>query len=155
MASSARFDELKKKFDENPRRYFAPLANEFRKTGDAEQAVMICEEFLPQQPGHMSGHIVYGQALYEAGRMPESRTVFETSLGLDPENLVPRTAALHRASSLTDRGSGRSAHYFRGTRTAADTRSCRTHGGLHSTGAGAACSRYGSVVRTAAARTRR
>ncbi|MEP6730520.1 MAG: tetratricopeptide repeat protein [bacterium] len=88
MASTARIDELKKKFDENPRRYFAPLANEFRKAGDIEQAIMICEEFLPQQPGHMSGHIVYGQALYEAGRMPESRTVFETALGLDPENLI-------------------------------------------------------------------
>ncbi|MEO8620676.1 MAG: tetratricopeptide repeat protein, partial [bacterium] len=88
MASTARIDELKKKFDENPRRYFAPLANEFRKAGDIEQAIVICEEFLPQQPGHMSGHIVYGQALYEAGRMPESRVVFETALGLDPENLI-------------------------------------------------------------------
>ena len=88
MASSARFDELKKKFDENPRRYFAPLANEFRKTGDAEQAVMICEEFLPQQPGHMSGHIVYGQALFDLGRLDEARTVFETALTLDPENLI-------------------------------------------------------------------
>ena len=88
MASTARIDELKKKFDENPRRYFAPLANEFRKSGDIEQAIMICEEFLPQQPGHMSGHIVYGQALYEAGRLPESRGVFETALGLDPENLI-------------------------------------------------------------------
>ena len=88
MASTARIDELKKKFDENPRRYFAPLANEFRKSGEIEQAIMICEEFLPQQPGHMSGHIVYGQALYEASRFEESRTVFETALTLDPENLI-------------------------------------------------------------------
>ena len=88
MASSARIDELKKKFDENPRRYFAPLANEFRKAGDVEQAIMICEEFLPQQPGHMSGHIVYGQALFEAARFEEARTVFETALTLDPENLI-------------------------------------------------------------------
>ena len=88
MASSARIDEIKKKFDENPRRYFAPLANEFRKAGDLEQAIIICEEFLPQQAGHMSGHIVYGQALFESGRLPESRTVFETALGLDPENLI-------------------------------------------------------------------
>jgi hypothetical protein len=88
MASSDRIDELKKKFDENPRRYFAPLANEFRKSGDLEQAILICQEFLPQQPGHMSGHIVYGQALYESGRLDESRGVFETALSLDPENLI-------------------------------------------------------------------
>ena len=88
MASSDRIDELKRKFDENPRRYFAPLANEFRKSGDFEQAILICQEFLPQQPGHMSGHIVYGQALFEAGRLDEARGVFETALTLDPENLI-------------------------------------------------------------------
>src|SRR5215211_2107913 len=88
MASSDRIDELKQKFDENPRRYFAPLANEFRKGGDLDQAILICQEFLPQQPGHMSGHIVYGQALYEIGRLDEARGVFETALSLDPENLI-------------------------------------------------------------------
>jgi tetratricopeptide (TPR) repeat protein len=88
MASSARIDELRKKFDENPRRYFAPLANEYRKIGDLDQAIFICQEYLPQQPGHMSGHIVYGQALFETGRLDEARTVFETALTLDPENLI-------------------------------------------------------------------
>ncbi|MDE3172731.1 MAG: tetratricopeptide repeat protein [Gemmatimonadota bacterium] len=88
MASSARIDELKKKFDENPRRYFAPLANEYRKAGDPDQAIAICREFLPQQPGHMSGHIVYGQALFDAQQFEESRTVFDTALTLDPENLI-------------------------------------------------------------------
>src|SRR5215207_6136909 len=88
MASSARIDELRKKFDEHPRRYFAPLANEYRKAGDLEQAIFICQEYLPQQPGHMSGHIVYGQALFETGRHDEARGVFETALALDPENLI-------------------------------------------------------------------
>lgn len=88
MASSARIDELQKKFDENPRRYFAPLANEYRKAGDLERAIHICQEYLPQQPGHMSGHIVYGQALFELARLDESRQVFETALSLDPENLI-------------------------------------------------------------------
>src|SRR6185503_14087268 len=88
MAGPSRIDELRKKFDENPRRYFAPLANEYRKIGDFDQAIFICQEFLPQQPGHMSGHIVYGQALFEASRHDEARTVFETALSLDPENLI-------------------------------------------------------------------
>src|SRR5437763_1898637 len=88
MAISARIDELKKKFDENPRRYFAPLANEYRKAGDPGQAIFICEAYLPQQPGHMSGHIVFGQALFERGRFEQARGVFETALALDPENLI-------------------------------------------------------------------
>lgn len=88
MASSARIDELRKKFDDNPRRYFAPLANEYRKAGDIEQAIAICREHLPQQPGHMSGHIVFGQALFESSQFEEARSVFETALSLDPENLI-------------------------------------------------------------------
>src|SRR4029079_16908156 len=88
MSSSARIDELRKKFDENPRRFFAPLANEYRKVGDFEQAVFICQEYVPQQPGHMSGHIVYGQTLFDMGRDEEARGVFETALTLDPENLI-------------------------------------------------------------------
>src|SRR5437763_707509 len=88
MASSARIDELKKKFDENPRRYFAPLANEYRKVGDLEQAIFICQAYLPQQPGHMSGHIVYAQTLFEMGRHDEAKDAFEAALALDPENLI-------------------------------------------------------------------
>src|SRR5688572_269714 len=88
MAYSARIDELEKKFSENARRYFAPLANEYRKAGDLERAIEICRAHLPQQPGHMSGHIVYGQALYEARQLDEAKTVFEAALALDPENLI-------------------------------------------------------------------
>ncbi|HYD55014.1 MAG TPA: tetratricopeptide repeat protein [Gemmatimonadaceae bacterium] len=88
MASSARIEELTKKFEENPRRYFAPLANEYRKAGDLAQAISICRAHLPQQPGHMSGHVVFGQALFESGALDESKQVFETALQLDPENLI-------------------------------------------------------------------
>ena len=88
MASTARLDELKKKFEENPRRYFAPLANEHRKSGDLDQAIALCRTHLPQQPGHISGHIVLAQAVFEAGNLNESREIFHSALGLDPENLI-------------------------------------------------------------------
>ena len=88
MQGSPRIDELRQKFHENPRRYFAPLANEYRKAGDPEQAIAICRAHLAQQPGHMSGHVVYGQALYDAQRIDEARTVFEKALSLDPDNPV-------------------------------------------------------------------
>jgi tetratricopeptide (TPR) repeat protein len=88
MATSARLEELKKKFEENPRRYFAPLANEFRKQGDLTQAIALCRTHLPNQTGHISGHIVLAQALFEARAFPESRQVFEQALELDPENLI-------------------------------------------------------------------
>lgn len=87
MSTDARIDELRNKFEESPRRYFAPLANELRKAGRLEEAVALCRAFLPKQPEHMSGYIVFGQALYESGELSEARTVFEHALALDPENL--------------------------------------------------------------------
>lgn len=88
MSTNARLEELKRKFEENPRRYFAPLANEYRKQGDLTQAITICRAHLPNQPGHISGHIVLAQALYESRELPESRQIFEQALELDPENLI-------------------------------------------------------------------
>ncbi len=88
MADTGRLDELKHKFDENPKRYFAPLANEYRKAGDAELAIELCRTYLPQQPNHMSGYIVYGQALHDAGQAEESAAVFKQALSLDPENII-------------------------------------------------------------------
>lgn len=88
MATSPRLDELKKKFDESPRRYFAPLANEYRKLGDLTHAIALCRAHLPNQSGHISGHIVLAQALFEARELGESRQIFEAALDLDPENLI-------------------------------------------------------------------
>jgi tetratricopeptide (TPR) repeat protein len=88
MSAATRIDELRKRYDENPRRFFAPLANEYRKSGDLEQAITLCQQHLTDQPGNMNGHVVYGQALYEAGRFDEAKTTFETALTLDPENLI-------------------------------------------------------------------
>jgi len=83
-----RLRELQTKFDENPRRYFAPLANEYRKGGNPKRAIEICRAHLAQMPGHMSGQVVFGQALLEGGEYEEARKVFEGALVLDPENLI-------------------------------------------------------------------
>jgi tetratricopeptide (TPR) repeat protein len=96
MSTAARIEELRKKFDENPRRYFAPLANELRKAGELKQAIALCRDHLPKQPGHMSGYIVFGQALFEVGELDEARSVFEQALALDPENLI----ALHHLGHI-------------------------------------------------------
>ncbi len=107
MSTAARIDELRKKFEDNPRRYFAPLANELRKAGDLSQAIALCREHLPKQPGHMSGYIVFGQALYESGELDEARSVFEQALALDPENLIALHHLGHIARQLGDTAAAR------------------------------------------------
>ena len=88
---------------------------------DIEQAIMICEEFLPQQPGHMSGHIVYGQALYEAGRLPESRVVFETAGGGGYGNPAERTDEQLRADLMDGKISPEGAASYHATPSAEAT----------------------------------
>ncbi|MBK5187594.1 MAG: tetratricopeptide repeat protein, partial [Gemmatimonadaceae bacterium] len=88
MANSALIEDLRNQFAENPRRVFARLANEYRKSGDLDSAIEICRAQVPLQPTYISGYIVLGQALFESGQFDEARSTFETALSLDPENLI-------------------------------------------------------------------
>ncbi|HEX5409789.1 MAG TPA: tetratricopeptide repeat protein [Gemmatimonadaceae bacterium] len=88
MANSDLINELLAQFNANPRRVFARLANEYRKAGDPQSAIDLCRTHVPLQPSYISGHIVFGQALFERGELDEARTAFETAISLDPENLI-------------------------------------------------------------------
>ena len=88
MSATSRVDDLRKRYHENPRRFFAPLANEYRKTGFTDRAILLCEKHLGEQPDNMNGLIVYGQCLFETGRLVEARAPFEAALAVDPENLI-------------------------------------------------------------------
>ena len=88
METLAKLEELEQKFGENPRRYFAALANEYRKNGEFEQAIELCRAQLEQQPEHLSGRVVLGQALFDAFRYDEAREELTTAIQLDPENFI-------------------------------------------------------------------
>jgi len=88
MTAPSRVDDLRKRYHENPKRFFAPLANEYRKTGFLDRAILLCEKHLAEQPDNMNGLVVYGQCLFESGRHAEAAAPFEGALGVDPENLI-------------------------------------------------------------------
>ena len=88
MAQGSRLQELTAKYMQNPRRYFVPLANEYRKTNELDRAIALCREHLPSQPGHMAGHIVLARAYFEKGDVEAAREIFLTSVELDDENLI-------------------------------------------------------------------
>ncbi|HXY31711.1 MAG TPA: tetratricopeptide repeat protein [Gemmatimonadaceae bacterium] len=87
-ANSALIEELIQQYAQNPRRVFARLANEYRKAGKLDDAILICRSNVPLQPTYISGYIVLGQALYDYGQFDEARETFEAALNLDPENLI-------------------------------------------------------------------
>ena len=88
MAPGSRLEELTARYMQNPRRYFVPLANEYRIAHELDRAIALCREHLPSQPGHMSGHIVLGRAYFDKGDLLAAREVFTTSVELDDENLI-------------------------------------------------------------------
>ena len=108
MSNPALIDELEKQFRDNPRRMFARLANEYRKGGDFMRAIEICNAHVPLQPGYISGHIVLGQALYDAGELEQAQDTFQTALSLDPENLIALRQLGDIARSRRDFASARS-----------------------------------------------
>ena len=88
MTAPNRVDELRKRYHESPKKFFAPFANELRKTGQIERALLILQKHLGEQANSMNGLVVYGQCLFEIGRLDEAKAPFESALGLDPENLI-------------------------------------------------------------------
>ncbi len=84
----SRLDEITKRYEENPRRFFAPLANAYRKAGDLSRSISLCQRYLQDQPDNLHGQVVYGRALFDAGRLDEAEVIFGIAFALDPEHLI-------------------------------------------------------------------
>lgn len=107
MTSSARIEDLHRKYEEDPGRYFAPLADELRRSGDPGRAAILCETHLLNAPGHLSGHVVLGRSLADLGDMAGAERAFSAAVELDPENVVALRALGDIARQRADRHGAR------------------------------------------------
>lgn len=107
MAAADRIDELRARYEENPRRFFALLANEYRKAGDLPRAIGLCRTHLAETPGNLSAYIVLGQALHDAGDGRAAREAFLRAVALDPENLIALRQLADLARHAGDRDEAR------------------------------------------------
>ncbi len=69
-------------------RVFAPLAEAYRKIGQVDRAIEICEKGLEIHPNYVSGRVALGRAYYEKGDYGAAKTQLEMVFEADPENLV-------------------------------------------------------------------
>lgn len=85
-------EELKtllRRFEESPEsRLFAPLSDAYRKNGDIDRAIELCEEGLSRFPDYVSARVILGKCFYDKGASERAKTEFEKALDLDPENMV-------------------------------------------------------------------
>ena len=89
MTDNPRIGELRRRFEKDPSTIaFAQLAEEYRRSGDLDQAVKICREGLARHPGYLSAQVTLGRALMELEQYSEARKELEAVLQAAPDNLT-------------------------------------------------------------------
>jgi hypothetical protein len=78
---------------------FGAIAERFRRAGELERAVTLCQEGLQKYPKHLSSRVTLGWALLDLGRYDEARVELEKVLKRAPDNL----AAIRGLAQLHDR----------------------------------------------------
>jgi len=89
MADSPRIEELKRRVQVDPASIaFAALAEEYRRAGRFDEAIVACQSGLQRHPAYLSARVTLGRALLELGRFDEARQELEHVLRAAPENLA-------------------------------------------------------------------
>ena len=89
MAYTSEIEKLERRFAENPKgRNFAPLADAYRKAGELDSAITLCQSGLALHPDYVSAHIVYGRCLLDQKNDAAAQDTFQKVLALDPENII-------------------------------------------------------------------
>lgn len=87
--SPSRIDELRRRVQNDPASIaFAQLAEEYRRSGQTEEAVRICRDGLTRHPGYLSARVTLGRALLDLGQLGEARGEFEFVVAEAAENLA-------------------------------------------------------------------
>jgi hypothetical protein len=89
MASSSEIEKLERRYNENPEgRFFAPLADAYRKAGQVNRALELVRAGLQRHPDYLSAHIVLGRCLLDSDKDEEAAATFRGVLELDSENII-------------------------------------------------------------------
>jgi len=101
LAALSEIEKLEARWAENPDgRYFAPLADAYRKAGRVEDAIQVVTVGLAKHPDYLSAHIVLGRCHLEKSDDAGARGAFEKVLSLDSENII----ALKSLAEIAERG---------------------------------------------------
>lgn len=83
------FKQLLQRYESAPdSRLFAPVADMYRKRGELDRAIEICNSGLEQHTDYVSGRVILGKCFYDRGASERAKTEFEKVLELDSENMV-------------------------------------------------------------------
>ncbi|HEX9727576.1 MAG TPA: hypothetical protein VGA37_03610 [Gemmatimonadales bacterium] len=100
MAYQPEIEKLEQRYDADPSRFFAQLAEAYRRQGRFEDALQTLRPHLEERPDYVSGLIVLGRCLLDTGVDGEAFEVFERVLTVDAEHII----ALKALAELAERG---------------------------------------------------
>ncbi|HXY68472.1 MAG TPA: tetratricopeptide repeat protein [Gemmatimonadales bacterium] len=100
MAAPSEIEKLERRYAENPDgRFFAPLADAYRKAGRVDEALDLVRAGLAKHPDYLSAYIVLGRCLLDKNDHAEAEKTFRSVLDLDAENII----ALKSLAEITER----------------------------------------------------
>ena len=100
-----RIDELRGRVESDPASIaFAQLAEEYRRSGNFQEAVRICRIGLEQHPAYLSARVTLGRSLLELEQFDEARAAFEYVLLSAPDNLIALRSMAEIHQRLGERG---------------------------------------------------
>jgi tetratricopeptide (TPR) repeat protein len=112
--ANPRIEDLRRRVDKDPASIaFAQLAEEYRRTGDLQQAIEVARAGLDVHPGYLSARVTLARALVERGNIDDAQREFETVLKAAPDNLaaIRGLAEIHHRETLVpDTHPGFAAH---------------------------------------------
>lgn len=89
MAALSEIEKLEARYNENPDgRFFAPLADAYRKSGQVDLALKILSDNLAKHPDYLSAHIVLGRCHLAKKDDTAALATFRNVLELDRENII-------------------------------------------------------------------
>ena len=106
MADNSRLDDLRRRVQLDPSSIaFAQLAEEYRRGGQLQEAVDVCQAGLAIHPGYLSARVTLGRALLDLQQLDGAQQELEQVLRSAPENLagIRGLAEIHhRRGSLAE-----------------------------------------------------
>ena len=99
MAYRTEIEKLEQRHAENPKQWFAALADAYRKQGDVDLAIEYVKGGIEMRPDYASAHIVLGRCYLDKDMDNDAADAFEEVLQLDAENII----ALKSLAEISER----------------------------------------------------
>ncbi|MDH3212920.1 MAG: tetratricopeptide repeat protein [Myxococcales bacterium] len=107
MAYQPEIEKLERRYQEDPARNFAQLAERYRKDGRLDEALDLLRRHLDERPNYVSGLIVLGRCFLDQENDAEARETFTRVLAVDAEHIIALRALGEIAERSGDPASAR------------------------------------------------